>query len=169
VPTGRILACRTGAGTLIRCQQARTTDFITLEAAMTSPTDSIDLHMNRPSVYLDQWVWLRLAKAAAGEPREPTDSPILASVIEASAAGVDFPPSSTHYVETAKIIDPRKRATLARAMASVSRCRTLRSRQVLLRHQFLHAMHATFGRPAFRPTPLQVFASDIHRSWLESG
>jgi hypothetical protein len=29
-----------------------------------------DLHATRPSVYLDQWVWFRLAAAAKGKPRE---------------------------------------------------------------------------------------------------
>ena len=91
----------------------------------------LDLHTATPSIYLDQWVWFRLAKAAAGEPREPTDVAVLEAVREASAAGVAFPLSTTHYMETSKIIDPAHRARLARTMASVSRCRTLRSRRVL--------------------------------------
>ena len=89
----------------------------------------LDLHTATPSVYLDQWVWFRLAKAAAGEPREPTDVAVLEAVRDASAAGVAFPLSTTHYMETSKITDPAHRARLARTMASVSRCRTLRSRR----------------------------------------
>lgn len=29
---------------------------------------SPDLHLERPTVYLDQWVWIRLAKVAEGGP-----------------------------------------------------------------------------------------------------
>jgi hypothetical protein len=47
--------------------------------------------------------------------------------------------------------NPRQRLDVARTMASISHCRTLRARKVLLRHQMLHAMHLAFGRPAFRP------------------
>lgn len=68
------------------------------------------LHTVRPSVYLDQWVWLRLAKADQGEPREESDLAVLAAVRQASDAGVVFPLSSTHYMETSKITDPGKRA-----------------------------------------------------------
>ncbi|MFE7037036.1 hypothetical protein ACFU9Y_42765 [Streptomyces sp. NPDC057621] len=75
----------------------------------------------------------------------------MAAVQEASAAGVVFPLSSTHYFETSRVTDPRQRGDLAQIMASVSHCRTLRSHGVLLRHQLLHAMHVSFGRPTFRP------------------
>lgn len=129
------------------------------DAPMT--TGGLDLHTATPSVYLDQWVWFRLAKAAAGEPREPTDVAVLEAVRDASAAGVAFPLSTTHYMETSKITDPAHRARLARTMASVSRCRTLRSRRVLLRHQMLYAMHLAFGRPAFRPTPPEALGAGV--------
>lgn len=68
---------------------------------------------------------------------------MLEAVRQASDAGVAFPLSSTHYIETSKITNLRQRAELARTIASISRCRTLRSARVLLRHQMLHAMHIT--------------------------
>lgn len=120
-----------------------------------------DLHPARPCVYLDQWVWIRLARAANGEPREPSDPLVLAAVQDAVADGVAFPLSTTHYIETSKITNPRQRRDLARTMASISYCRTLRARTVLLRHQMLHAMHLTFGRPAFRPQPPDVLGTGI--------
>ncbi|MFF4802242.1 hypothetical protein ACFY1U_28205 [Streptomyces sp. NPDC001351] len=127
----------------------------------------MDLHVSTPSVYLDQWVWIRLARAANGTPREASDTDVLAAVCDASAAGVAFPLSSTHYIETNKITDPRQRADLARTMASVSHCRTLRSRRVLLRHQMLHAMHGSFSRPAFRPQPPEALG--IGAMWAFAG
>jgi hypothetical protein len=129
--------------------------------------DALDLHSRRPSVYLDQWVWIRLAKADRGKPREASDPAVLAAVRDASAAGVVFPLSATHYMETSKVTSPRQRSDLARTMASISRCRTLRSRRVLLRHQMLHAMHVSFGRPAFRPQPPEVLSAGL--MWAFTG
>ena len=97
-------------------------------------------------MYLDQWVWIRLAKAAKGEPREASDLQVLAAVQDAAAEGVAFPLSATHHIETSKVTSPRQRL-IALTMASVSHCRTLRARKVVLRHQMLHAMHLSFGRP----------------------
>ncbi|MFB6619003.1 hypothetical protein ACFCV9_33075 [Streptomyces sp. NPDC056367] len=126
-----------------------------------------DFHVSTPSVYLDQWVWIRLARAANGSPREESDLDVLAAVRRASAAGIVFPLSLTHYFETSKITDPRQRFDLARVMASVSRYRTLRSRQVLIRHQVLHAMHECFGRPTFRPRRPQVLGTGV--MWAATG
>lgn len=134
---------------------------------MTEAADSPNLHMAAPSVYLDLWVWIRLACAANGAPREASDTAVLTAVRDASAAGVVFPLSATHYTEIGKITDPRQRADVARIMASVSHCRTMRSRRVLLRYQMLHAMHVSFGRPTFRPSPPQVLG--IGAAWALVG
>lgn len=112
-----------------------------------------DLHTARPSVYLDQWVWIDLARAEAGKPRRPSDPKVLTALRDAAAAGVAFPLSTTHYFETAKIKKPDQRQNLARVMASISFFRTLRGGRQLMRHQLLNAMHESFGRPTFRPPP----------------
>lgn len=126
-----------------------------------------DLHTARPCVYLDQWVWIRLAKTANGEPRDPSDLQVLAAIRDASAEGVAFPLSATHHIEMGKVTSPRQRLDLARTMASISHCRTLRARKILLRHQMLHAMHLTFGRPAFRPQQPEVLGTGFH--WAFDG
>ncbi|MBK3556084.1 hypothetical protein JHN55_05935 [Streptomyces sp. MBT56] len=134
---------------------------------MTEAAEAPNLHMAAPSVYLDLWVWIRLARAANGAPREASDTAVLTAVRDASAVGVVFPLSATHYTEIGKITDPRQRTDLARIMASVSHCRTMRSRRVLLRHQMLHAMHVSFGRPTFRPSPPRVLG--IGAAWALVG
>ena len=126
-----------------------------------------DLHPSRPCVYLDQWVWIRLARAAKGDPREESDPRVLAAVQNAAENGVAFPLSTTHYIETSKITDPQKRLDVARTMASISYCRTLRARRVLLRHQMLYAMHLAFGRPAFRPPVPDVLGTGFR--WAFEG
>ena len=118
-------------------------------------------------MYLDQWVWIRLARAANGEPREDSDPRVLAAVQDAAESGIAFPLSTTHHIETSKITNPRQRLDVARTMASISHCRTLRARKVLLRHQILHAMHLAFGRPAFRPQAPEVLGTGVR--WAFDG
>jgi hypothetical protein len=133
-----------------------------------SPGPSLpDLHPPRPCVYLDQWVWIRLARAANGEPREDSDLQVLAAVQDAAANGVAFPLSTTHHIETSKITNPQQRLNVARTLAWISHCRTLRARKVLLRHQMLHAMHLAFGRPAFRPQAPDVLGTGVR--WAFDG
>lgn len=114
------------------------------------------LHTPLPAVYLDQWVWIRLARAHRGRPARPADVDVLAAIRKASANGVAFPLSATHYHETLKITDPRQRRDLVEVMAPISAVRTIRSQSDLLRHQFLTALHETAGRPAIRPAPVRV-------------
>ncbi|MFD4599830.1 hypothetical protein ACFWPQ_17600 [Streptomyces sp. NPDC058464] len=70
--------------------------------------------MATPSVYLDLWVWIRLARAAKETPHEASDTNLLTAVLDASAAAVLFPLSATHYMEIGKIADPRQRANAPR-------------------------------------------------------
>lgn len=92
-------------------------------------------HTRRPSVYLDQWVWIRLAAANAGRPREPGDPAVLEAVRAAKDAGVAFVLSATHYIETQRRRDFGDRADVAMTMAEISHLRTLRSRDRFLEHQ----------------------------------
>jgi len=115
------------------------------------PGNVRDLHTRLPAVYLDQWVWIRLARAHLGRPERPFHADVLAAVRDASADGVVFPLSSTHYWETLRIRDPRQRRDLVEVMAPISAMRTLRSHGDLLRHQLLVALHESVGRSAFRP------------------
>lgn len=121
----------------------------------------------RPSVYLDQWVWIRLARAKVGKPDAPGDTELLEALVDAANAGVAFPLSGTHYIETSAIKSARQRYDLAGVMASVSHFRTIRSRRDLLRNQLLIAMHDRFGRPTFRPEKLDPLGVGMH--WVFEG
>lgn len=121
----------------------------------TSTADSapdFDLHSSRPSVFLDRWVWIRLAKALNGTPQVPDDAKVLEAVRQAGLAGVAFPITSAFYIEGLRTSSERQRADLARTIATLAYCRTIRAWHVLVRHQLLQAMHEHFGRPTFRPT-----------------
>lgn len=120
------------------------------------------LRITRPIVYLDQWVWIRLALAGVGRPRSPGDVAALEAIREASADGVVFPLSATHYEETMRIADPRQRRDLAAVMAPLSEMRTIRRHNDLVRHQFLVALHETVGRPTFRPAQLNPLGVGVN-------
>ena len=121
----------------------------------------------RPTAYLDQWVWIRLARAAAGKPDAPGDPTLLEALIAAADAGVAFPLSWTHYIETQRIKDHGRRKDVADVMASISHFRGLRSRTDLMRNQLLIAMHEEFGRPTFRPENLDPLGVGVH--WVFDG
>lgn len=124
-------------------------------------------HTRRPSVYLDQWVWIRFAKVAAGRPAHPGDAVVLDAVRDAAARGVAFPLAATHYFETLGIADPRQRNDLAAVMAAISRFLNLPATSTLVRHQMLTAFHELYGRPAFRPAAPTVL--DLGVGWSMTG
>lgn len=125
------------------------------------------LKLSRPTVYLDQWVWIRLAKANVGRPHRSDDLRVLQAVRDAAARGVRFPLSTTHYEETARVGSADKRRELARVMGPISQMQTFRGHNSLLRHQFLVALHETVGRPTFRPPEPQVIGIGVH--WAFAG
>lgn len=124
------------------------------------------LQSDRPTVYLDQWVWIRVARVLQGRPRETRDVALLEALLAASEAGVAFPLSSTHYIETSGIKDPAQRLALADVMGRISHFRTLRSRRALLRQQLLMTMHEQFGRPMFRPKTSDPLGLGVHWAFL---
>lgn len=125
-------------------------------------------HSPRPAVYLDQWVWVRLAKANLSKPVQESDIGVLAAINDAAKAGVAFPLSATHYFETLKITDPRQRRDLASVMAPISRFVNLAPTSSLVRHQLRAAFHEIFGRPAFRPAAPQVLGRGAFWAMLGS-
>ncbi len=131
------------------------------------PAELPDAAAGRPTLYLDQWVWVRMAKVRAGRPARPGDVDLLSAVQDAAEAGVVLPLSSTHYMETLRVKDPRQRRDLADTMAPLSACRTLRRTRDLVTHQMRAAFHEQFGRPTFRPAPCRVFGLGAH--WAFTG
>lgn len=119
-----------------------------------------------PSVYLDQWVWIRLARANVGKPVHPDDVALLETLQQAAADGVAFPLSATHYEETSRILDPTQRREIARVMAPISMGRTLRNQTDLVRHQLLLALHDVTGRPTFEPVAPRVLGLGVHWTFV---
>ncbi|WP_309731182.1 hypothetical protein [Microbacterium sp. SORGH_AS_0428] len=129
---------------------------------MSQQQPDLRLKTVRPSVYLDQWVWIRLAKANTGSPLDPADLGLLERIKSAAAKGVAFPLSATHYEETGRILDPAQRKSISRVMAPIAMGRTIRHRPDLVRHQLLVGLHEMVGRPTFLPPPPRVLGIGVH-------
>jgi hypothetical protein len=104
--------------------------------------------------------------SGTGRPREGADR-LLAGLRDASRAGVAFPLSATHYMESLRVTSSQRRTDVARVMSEISHCGTLRSRHALMRHQFLCAMHKAFGHPAFMPLKPEPLGVGVH--WAFKG
>lgn len=120
-----------------------------------------------PTVFLDQWVWIRFAAAAKGRPRNPDDVRAYEAALRAREAGVVFPLSATRYEETGRIRDPQQRQDLADVVAPLSELRALRAQSDLIAQQILVALHETLKRPTFRPSPIQTLGVGAH--WAFTG
>lgn len=73
------------------------------------------------TVYLDQNKWIDLARAATGHPRGKQFEPLLEELTAAARDGrARFPLSLTHYLETGKKADRKKRMELATTMLTLA-------------------------------------------------
>jgi hypothetical protein len=109
-------------------------------------------------VYLDQWVWIRLARAALGRPKDPQDADVLAMVRESVRLGLaSYPLSPVHCKELAAGASPRQGHELAPVIAEISRHHTMIGPgNDVLSEELDRCFHRRFGRPA-AARAVQVF------------
>lgn len=108
-------------------------------------------------VYLDQNMWIRLARVANGKERnEPIEDALRLMATARDRGLASFPLSGGHYFETWKRTGPDSRRRLARVMASYSRFHTLAAPYRILPAELDRALQQRFDRPA-RVGPLQPF------------
>jgi hypothetical protein len=108
-------------------------------------------------IYLDQWVWVRLAQAEAAHPRGDSWRDTLLLAEEAVKKGyASFPLSSVHYIETSHKRNHEKRWRLAGTMARLSQFHTIAQGRVLLPPEIDRALREMFGRPEYTRSA-QVF------------
>jgi hypothetical protein len=112
-------------------------------------------------VYLDQRVWIELARAANGL----SDDEHAKAALAIALTGVDqglltFPLSAAHYHETWKQGDPGKRRRLGAVMSLLSGHRTMADQQSIVDHELMLTMRAAFGRPA-EARPLNLFGFGV--------
>jgi hypothetical protein len=120
-------------------------------------------------VYLDQWVWIRLARAFHGRESERDDVEVLELAQAAVALGIaSFPLSLAHYVETYTARNAEQRRRLAEAMADLSTFHALAPENVLVVSEVDAALHRRFGSPA-EPDAPRVFGFGVAHALGEPG
>lgn len=108
-------------------------------------------------VYLDLNHWIGLAKAAVAHPQGVDLVGCLDGCVDAVHAGrAVFPLSGTHYMELAKINDPRQRNDIADVMETLSGFVTLLSRPVVMRLEVETAFAALLGQSLVPYMPLDL-------------
>ena len=119
-------------------------------------------------VYLDQWVWIRLARAALGRPKDPQDPDVLAVVRESVRLGLaSYPLSPVHYKELAAGASPRQARELAPVIEAISRHHTMTGPGIdVVSGELDRYLHRRFGRPA-APRAIQVFGQGFGHAFGE--
>lgn len=108
-------------------------------------------------VYLDLNHWIALAKASVGHEDGERSRPALRALRHLCASGEALLPlSATHYMEMARITDPRQRHDIARVMEELSGFACLMDREVVIRLELQEAFCELLGGMArlFDPLPL---------------
>ncbi len=135
---------------------------------VTSATHRIDVEyvwpeaLVRPSretrlVYLDQNHWINLARAAVHKPEGAEYRDVLHAFRQARASGrAVFPLSLTHFMETLKITNHRRRLDVAAVMEELSGFATLIARDIVMRLELEAVLDVVAGpRPqSYAPIPL---------------
>jgi hypothetical protein len=120
-------------------------------------------------VYLDQWAWIRLARAAAGQPEEEADVDALAVARFAAENGLaSFPLSPTHYMELTAGASPRQRQVLAGTITQLSKFHTMRNPgSEVTAWELDMYLKRRFGRPV-EPRSVQVFGQGLGHAFGNS-
>jgi hypothetical protein len=113
-------------------------------------------------VYLDQMMWINLAKAAAGRKDGDRYSGALQAIRYAAKHGLaSFPLSRTHYEETKHMPTARQRYEVGRIMLELSRGhRMIGPSNQLVQAEFESALYRFLKKPLRPPSP-QVFGKGL--------
>jgi len=113
-------------------------------------------------VYLDQWVWVKLARAALGRLSDPRVQDVLEVARAGARTGLaDFPLSATHYMELTAGATPRQRRELSGLMLELSHGHTMvSSSNSILEGEIDQALYRHCGRPRERRTA-QIFGVGV--------
>lgn len=96
-------------------------------------------------IYLDQWVWIKLARAYHGLESNKISNSVLEFVSAAKDSGeARFPLSLAHYYETHKHGDPVSRLKLAATMIKFSELYTLADLDSVVRYEVERALKRRF-------------------------
>lgn len=113
-------------------------------------------------VYLDQWAWVELAKAAKGTSRDENFLALLEFARFGTKRGMlSFPLSTIHYMELYQTSNARQRHELGTLMHELSLShRMISPTNAVVAAEFDTALNKRFGRPS-EPRKVQVFGLGV--------
>lgn len=136
-----------------------------------SPTTVQSDGTGRPKIaYLDQNMWIDLARAADAPQDHPQDRQILellCAMVEAGA--VRLPLTVTNIYETHKVNDPQLRALIAYTQATLSRGEVFRGHRRRLEVEIGRVLSAIYGLDWTEPDPDWVFSRLFFEAFAELG
>lgn len=112
------------------------------------------------TIYLDQNKWIEFAKMLQNPPERPDVHRVWLQALAASEASrVCFPLSAIHYMELARVSDPRRRRDVGEVMWRLSGGRTLASHRTIVEHELECALAPE--HPQLTPTPFALVSTGI--------
>lgn len=116
-------------------------------------------------VYLDQNMWIYLARAYHGKARRGSDTEVLQMASSAVERGLaSFVLAAWNYMDLLKNRDAGRRARLGEVMYLLSQLHTIAHPTVLVPGEIDAALHRWFGRPA-KPLAPQVFGIGVNHGF----
>ncbi len=103
------------------------------------------------AIYLDQWVWIQLARTRLGRQSAISEEVHERLVAKRLAGNASFPLSEIHYIETWKQRSFRRRSELAVEMGRLSGFDTVAPVRAIWPTELDRALHRLFGRPTSPP------------------
>jgi hypothetical protein len=126
------------------------------ESAMARPAQSPP----RPTVvFLDQNMWIDLARAVLSPQDHPRDREVLKLLCaKAKDGAARFPLTVANLYETHKVIDPELRAAIAYTQTALSSAEVFRGRRRRLEVEISRVLSDIYGLPWLEPEPDWVFS-----------
>jgi hypothetical protein len=117
-------------------------------------------------LYLDQNKWIQVARVINGKKERPEISSIVAQIARAVEWGsLVLPLSEIHYLETARILDGKRRARLGRVMWRLSRGFTLASQRAIVERELTLGLAKHYSQIA--PDPLELIGRGLAHAFGE--
>lgn len=115
--------------------------------------------------YLDQNMWIYLARAYHGKARRGSDAEVLEMARDAVERGLaSFVLAAWNYMDLLKNRDAARRARLGEVMDLLTRRHTIAHPTVLVPAEIDAALHRWFGRPT-KPLSPQVFGIGVNHAF----
>jgi hypothetical protein len=112
------------------------------------------------TIYLDQNKWIELAKMLQGSSEGSELAQLWSRAVAAADAGsVCFPLSAIHYMELARVSNPKRRKDVGEVLWRLSGGQTIASHRTIVEHEIETAL--AFDHPQIQPRAFELVSKGI--------